>query len=414
MYPRPVQHYDTAHTVSAIPTQSPSNTCRDKRTFLSIMATSKLFSKLFRPVRVGAMDLQHRIAMAPLTRLRADENHVLGPLSAEYYMQRACAPGTLLIAEATLISPAHAGMPHGPGIWTSEQIAGWKTITDIVHANGCSIICQLVAPGRAADAEELKQNDYELLSSSAVPMPGSGYTEKTGLPTLPKAMTEDQIHQCIADFAQASQNAITAGFDGVELHGANGYLIDQFLQDTCNKRTDGWGGSIENRARFGIQVAKACADVIGAMKVGFRVSPWSPFQGMRMMNPVPTFSYLVEALREMDLGYLHIIESRVNNNVDCELSESIDFLLEVWGTERPVLLAGGYTPENVWEAADSKYGAFDAVFVFGRHFLSNPDLVWRVKYAVGLNSYDRSTFYTSGKTPEVGYTDYPFAEGFGR
>lgn len=359
------------------------------------------------------MNLGHRIAMAPLTRVRADDNHIQVPLAVEYYTQRACVPGTLLIAEATLVSPAHAGFPHAPGLWSAEQIAGWKTVTEAVHAKGCNMICQLVAPGRAADAGDLRKRGYELLSSSAVSMPGSGFTEKSGPTPTPIPMTETQIYQCIADFAQAARNAIAAGFDGIELHGANGYLIDQFLQDTCNKRTDAWGGSIENRARFGIEVARACADAIGPEKVGFRVSPWSPFQGMRMTDPIPAFSYLTQVLRELRLCYLHIIESRVNNNVDCESSESIEFLLDVWGRESPVLLAGGYTPRNVWEAADGKYKGFDVVFVFGRHFLSNPDLVWRIRHGAALNRYDRSTFYAQGKTPQEGYTSYPFAERFG-
>ncbi|KAJ4354769.1 hypothetical protein N0V95_003542 [Ascochyta clinopodiicola] len=369
-------------------------------------------SKLFTQLRVGTMDLQHRIAMAPLTRLRADKDHVQLPLAVEYYTQRASVPGTLLIAEATLISPAHGGMPHGPGLWNEAQIAGWKAITKAVHTKGCSMICQLVAPGRAADAEELKKDGFELLSSSAVSMPGSAFTEKEGRAPTPRAMTESEIQNCIRSFAQAAENAMKAGFDGIEIHGANGYLVDQFLQDNCNKRTDSWGGSIENRARFGIEVAKACAEKIGSEKVGFRVSPWSPFQGMLMSNPVPTFSHLVEELKKLNLVYLHIIESRVNNNIDCESSESIDFLLDIWGKDMPVLLAGGYTPENVWDAADSKYREYKVVFVFGRHFLANPDLVWRIKEGGELNRYDRRTFYAQGKTKEEGYTDYPFAGGF--
>ncbi|KAF9700256.1 hypothetical protein EKO04_001622 [Ascochyta lentis] len=370
-------------------------------------------SKLFTPLCLGTIDLQHRIAMAPLTRLRANENHTQLPLAVEYYIQRASVSGTLLIAEATLISPTHGGMSHGPGLWNDTHIAGWKAITDAVHTKGCSIICQLVAPGRAADAEELKKEGFDLLSSSAIPMPGSGFTESEVQAPTPRAMTESEIQDCIESFARTAKNAMDAGFDGVEIHGANGYLVDQFLQDTCNKRIDSWGGSIENRARFGFEVAKACADKIGSKKVGFRVSPWSPFQGMLMHDPVPTFSYLAEELKKLELGYLHIIESRVNNNIDCESSESIDFLLNIWGKGMPVFLAGGYTPENVWNAADSKYGEYDVVFVFGRHFLANPDLVWRIKEGKELNAYDRRTFYAQGKTKEEGYTDYPFAEGFG-
>lgn len=369
-------------------------------------------SKLFDPLRVGYMDLDHRIAMAPLTRLRADANNVQQPLAIDYYTQRACVPGTLIITEATLVSPAHSGMPRGPGIWTSAQIGAWNTITDAVHAKGCSIVCQLVAPGRAADAEALAKDGYELLSSSAVPMPGSGFTEKIRPTPVPKRMSETQIWKCIDDFKAAARNAVRAGFDGVEIHGANGYLVDQFTQDACNTRTDSWGGSVPNRCRFGIEIARVCAQEIGAERVGFRVSPWSPFQGMRMADVEPTFAYLVEKLKKLDIGYLHIIESRVNNNVDCESTESIDFLLECWGTKKPVLLAGGYTPENVWEAADRKYVDNQAVFAFGRHFLANPDLVHRIREGKALNRYQRETFYDKGKTEEEGYTNYHFAEGF--
>ncbi|KAJ4339361.1 hypothetical protein N0V87_003298 [Didymella glomerata] len=367
-------------------------------------------SKLFSPLKLGPLPLQHRIAMGPLTRLRADAHNIQQPLATAYYTQRASSPGTLIIAEATLISPAHAGMPHGPGIWTPSQIAAWRLITNAVHDRGCSIVCQLVAPGRAADAAALEKEGYQLLSSSAVAMPGAGFAEESGRKPAPREMSEAQIWECVGDFRKAARNAIEAGFDGVEIHGANGYLVDQFTQDTCNQRTDAWGGSIGNRCRFGIEVARACAEEIGVERVGFRVSPWSPFQGMRMQSVEPTFEYLVKRLKELDLGYLHIIESRVNNNVDCESTESIDFLLKIWGRQKPVLLAGGYTQENVWEAADQKYGEYQAVFVFGRHFLANPDLVYRIREGKALNKYRRDTFYVQGTTPEDGYTDYPFAE----
>jgi len=350
--------------------------------------------------------------MAPLTRLRADANNIQQPLALEYYTQRASTPGTLIIAEATLISPAHAGMPHGPGIWTPSQTAAWRLITNAVHARGCSIVCQLVAPGRAADATTLREDGFELLSSSAVAVPGAGFAGEGESKPTPQEMSEEQIWECVADFRRAAGNAMQAGFDGVEIHGANGYLVDQFTQDTCNQRTDAWGGSIENRCRFGVEVARACAQEIGAERVGFRVSPWSPFQGMRMQSVEPTFGYLVQRLKELDSGYLHVIESRVNNNVDCESTESIEFLLKIWGQAKPVLLAGGYTPENVWEAADQKYGEYQAVFVFGRHFLANPDLVYRIMEEKALNKYRRDTFYAQGSTPEDGYTDYPFAEEF--
>jgi 2,4-dienoyl-CoA reductase-like NADH-dependent reductase (Old Yellow Enzyme family) len=348
--------------------------------------------------------------MAPLTRLRADRDHVQLPIATEYYAQRAAVPGTLIVAEAALISAAHGGVPHAPALWNAAHIAGWREITNAVHERGCSIVCQLVAPGRAADAKQLKAGGHQLLSSSAVPMPGQGFAPKDGPTVEPCAMTEEQIWDCIADFARAAKNAIAAGFDGIEIHGANGYLADQFLQDTCNQRNDTWGGSVENRSRFGIEVAKAVAAAIGSDRVGFRLSPWSSFQGMLMSDPIPTFSYLTMQLKKLQLGYLHIIESRVNNNVDCESTKSIDFLLDIWDNVTPVLIAGGNTPENVFEAADKKYAALDVVFVFGRHFVSNPDLPYRLKNGVELNKYDRSTFYTP-ESPR-GYIDYPFSKGF--
>lgn len=368
-------------------------------------------SRLFNPVRVGRMELNHRIAMAPLTRLRVDDNHVQLPIAQEYYAQRASVPGTLIIAESTLISPAHGGVPHAPAIWNNEQIEGWKKITQEVHSRGSSIVCQLVAPGRAADAKQLeKEGGYRLVSSSAVPMPGDGYMPRDGPAPTPHEMDEEEIRACIADFAQAANNAIAAGFDGVEIHGANGYIVDQFLQDTCNQRVDAWGGTVETRSRFAIEVAKAVSAAIGPERVGFRISPWSSFQGMRMRDPVPTFSHLTAQLKSLRLGYLHVIESRVNNNVDCEPSGDIGFILDIWGRDVPILIAGGNTSDNVLESADKKYANRDVIFVFGRYFISNPDLPYRLKNHLRLADYDRATFYKQ-ESPE-GYIDYSFSKGF--
>jgi len=354
-------------------------------------------SKLFQPLRVGKIKLDHRIVMAPLTRLRADDEHVQLPIAVEYYSQRASVPGTLIITEATLVSSAHSGFPNAPGLWTDAQIAGWKIITDAVHTRKCSIFCQLVAPGRAAVVDS-----HPLLSSSAIRM-----TEDS---VIPQEMTHGQIISCIADFKQAAKNAILAGFDGVEIHGANGYLVDQFLQDNCNKRSDSWGGGDANRAKFALEIAAALVDAVGADKVGFRISPFSLFQGMRMADPIPQFTYLVEQLKMHGLAYLHIIESRVNNNVDVEKTDSIDFLLEIWGNTSPVFVAGGYTPENAVPAIDEEYKNYDVAVVFGRHFLANPDLPYRIKHGLPLNKYDRASFYTP--LLPVGYTDYPFSSGF--
>lgn len=360
-------------------------------------------SKLFMPLRIANADLQHRIVMAPLTRLRNDAAHVPLPMAVEYYRQRCSAPGTLVVGEACQISARFGGLPHAPGIWTREQVARWKEIVAAVHACGCAIVCQLWAPGRAAHPKTLEaEGGHPFLSASAVPMQDG--------PDVPRAMTEDEIWACVEDFGAAARNAIEAGFDGVEIHGANGYLVDQFLQDTCNRRADAWGGSVENRARFALEVTKKVVEAVGPEKVGMRLSPWSTFQGMRMAHPVPQFTHLIEALREIKLGYLHVVESRVTNNVDIEKTEGIEFALEAWGKERPVLVAGGFKAESAKKAVDEEYKDWDVGVVFGRYFLSTPDLVYRLEKGLEPNPYDRSTFYTPMQ--EKGYLDYPFSEEF--
>lgn len=360
-------------------------------------------TRLFEPIRIGNIQLKHRVAMAPLTRCRADENHVQLPMALEYYCQRASVPGTLIITESTLISPDHAGFPHAPGIWTDNQIAAWKQIVDAVHARGCSIICQIVAPGRAADDQTLRADaGHGIRSSSAIPL-------TDGAP-VPEPMTEEHIQSTIRDFTRAAENAVAAGFDGVEVHGANGYLVDQFLQDTCNQRDDRWGGSVENRARFGLEVTRSIADAIGADKLGYRISPWSTFQGMRMADPIPQFSYLVGKLKELNIAYLHIIESRVMNFVDVEKVQGIEFVLDIWGKTSPVLVAGGFDPKSAKHAVDEEYKGYEVAIVFGRHFLANPDLPFRIRHGLDLNKYDRTTFYTP-QSPQ-GYLDYEFSPEF--
>lgn len=223
-------------------------------------------------------------------------------------------------------------------------------------------------------------------------------------------MTTSEIHSAIADYTRAAQNAIRAGFDGVEIHGANGYFLDQFLQDTCDCKTDEWGGSIENRARFGLEVATAIANAIGPEKLGYRISLWSTFQGVRIANPIPQFSYLIEKLRDLKLAYLHVVESRVTNNVDIEKTEGIEFASEIWGRSSPALVAGGFTPESAEEAVSKEHANNDVAVVFGRRFLANPNLPFRIQHGVPLNKCDRTSFYTPKTT--VGYTDYPFSSEF--
>ncbi|KAK7748279.1 hypothetical protein SLS62_008739 [Diatrype stigma] len=380
-------------------------------------------SKLFEPIRVGRVNLRHRVALAPLTRFRADDEWVPLPIAKEYYEQRASEPGTLLITEGTLISKNAAGRRNVPGIWSEAQIAAWKDVVDAVHGKGSYIYCQLWATGRAGAPETHKELGTRLLSSSAVAMDEGGVlrvnrsssdssaADDHELSSVPEEMTEDDIHATIRDYATAAKNAIRAGFDGVEIHAANGYLVDQFTQDTCNRRTDGWGGSVENRARFGIEVAKAVVEAVGADRTAVRLSPFSTFQGMLMEDPHPQFAHLIRALRALGLAYLHLVEPRVSGVFDAdEVGPGQDLapFVRLWDNRSPVVVAGGFASGGAAaEAADDKYAGYDVLVAFGRRFISNPDLVFRLRAGVGLAPYDRDTFYTP-KSP-VGYVDYPFS-----
>jgi NADPH2 dehydrogenase len=359
-------------------------------------------SKLFTPLQVGNVTLSHRIVMAPLTRFRASDTHEPLPIVAEYYAQRASTPGTLLISEATYISSRASGYPNTPGLYTSEQIAAWRTVTDAVHAKGSYIFVQLWALGRAARKDNLEAKGERVTSSSNVPISPDL--------AVPEPLTEDEIWGFIADFAQAAKNAIAAGFDGVEIHGANGYLIDQFTQDTANKRTDAWGGSVEKRARFAIEVAKAVVAAIGRERTAIRLSPYSPFQAMKMDDPVPTFTYLAGELKKLQLAYLHVVQARIAGNAVIETDASIDFLVRLWGTTSPVFIAGAYTAETAKKEVDETYKGLDVAIVFGRYFISNPDLPFRILKGIPFTPYDRSTFY-SAKDPK-GYIDWPFSKDF--
>ncbi|CAG9991799.1 unnamed protein product [Clonostachys byssicola] len=330
--------------------------------------------------------------MAPLTRFRANKEHVPTSNMLEYYTQRASEPGTLIIAEATQISPRHCGGPQAPGLWSEDQVTGWRKITEAIHAKGCFMFVQLCAPGRAGSKE-----GYPLYSSSAVPIEEGGQT--------PKEMTQAEILTCISDFEHAALNAIKAGFDVVKLHGANGYLIDQFTQDTCNRRHDTWGGSIENRSRFILEIAKAVTSAIGGEKVGVRLSPWSTFQSMKMEKSLATqqFPHIVRGLKELKLAYLHLIESRVTNWEDIEKVEGLEFAFDIWNNQSPILVAGGFGLDTAKKAVDEEYKDTDTLIVFGRHFVSTPDLVFRLRHGLEANPYDRSTFYTPGQ--DKGYID---------
>jgi NADPH2 dehydrogenase len=354
-------------------------------------------SNLFTPVNVGRAALAHRVVMAPMTRRRAAEEHVPSSLMIDYYSQRASIPGTLIISESTAITPKSASLPNTPGIWNQTQINAWNPITAAVHAKGSFIYLQLWMCGRAARPGAVKRG-AEVISSGDIAI---GPEQP-----IPRPVTEEEIEQLIKDFAQAARNAVDAGFDGVELHGANGYILDQFTQDVCNNRTDQWGGSIENCSRFPVAVARAVADAIGADRVGYRVSPWSRHHGMRMDDPIPQFSHLVGKLKHLKLSYLHVIESRVQGPLDVGGSEPVEFLAELWGETSPIIFAGGYNAESSREKVDEQQGlGRESLIAFGRTFVSNPDLPLRVKEFLPITKYIRDLFYEVGKTE--GYVDYP-------
>lgn len=357
-------------------------------------------SRLFKPLKIGDMEIQHRIGMAPLTRLRASDDRVPTPLMKEYYGQRSAVPGTLIISEGTFISATCGGFPRAPGIWRDDQITAWKTITDEVHSHDCFIFCQLFAMGRAADVELAREEGHPIVAPSAIPMEEGA--------AVPGAMTIEEIQQTIRDFVDASKNALQAGFDGVEIHGANGYLLDQFIQEVSNKRQDDYGGNVENRSRLLDEVIRAVAEAIGPKRVGLRLSPWSTFQGMRMDDPIPQFTDVIKKARQADIAYLHLVESRISGASDYDAHDRLDFAYDLWNG--PLLVAGGYTPQEAQRLVDEKYPNKDFVVIFGRFFISNPDLVYRVREGLKLSPYNRETFYVFQSA--VGYLDYPLSEEY--
>ncbi|GBE84579.1 Probable inactive dehydrogenase [Sparassis crispa] len=302
---------------------------------------------LFRPTKVGYNTLAHRVVLAPLTRMRADAEHVHGELAVAYYAQRAHVPGTLLITEGTYISPRAGGYPHVPGIWNDAQIAAWKRVR--IRTSGY---------GRRARASLLHISPDLRDGADGLPYVAPSAIALSGQPRAPRPLTLSEIQEYIEMYATAASNAVhRAGFDGVELQGANGYLVDQFLQDVSNDRTDAYGGSVENRCRFALETIGAIVHAVGARKTALRVSPWNKFLDMGMEDPVPTFTHLVQRLADAhpDLAYLHVVEPRrrptdsrgaQNNSLSCvERSsppQSNDFLRSLWAP-RPLISAGGYT-----------------------------------------------------------------------
>jgi N-ethylmaleimide reductase len=358
-------------------------------------------SKLYSSVQIGAVHLEHRIVQAPLTRLRSEQpGDVPGPMMVKYYGQRAY-KGALQIAEATTVSVQGRGYLGAPGIYNDDQVAGWREVTDIVHAKGGVIFLQLWHVGRQSHVS--MTGGAAPLAPSAIPVEDLVFTEQGWIkPSPSRALEIFEIKEIVEQFRQGAIRAKQAGFDGVEIHAANGYLIDQFLQDGSNHRGDVYGGSIENRTRLLLEVTEAAASVWGGDRVGVRLGPSGTFGSMSDSNPDALFGHAAEHLNRFGLAYLHLIEPRI---VGSELRA--DGLPPVAAHQLrrifkgPIIAAGGFERESAEEIVDR--GDADLV-AFGRHFAANPDLVERLWRDLPLNPHDRSTFYGGD---ERGYTDYP-------
>jgi N-ethylmaleimide reductase len=353
-------------------------------------------SELFSPIVVGPLNLLHRIVLAPLTRMRTVSGSVPNDLMVKYYAQRST-PGGFLIAEATQISPKGNGYFNSPGIFTDEQEAGWKVIVEAVHARGSLIFLQLYHAGRVSHSS--LQPDHGLpLGPSVVPHQNVAGTPDGWEPTtLNRALETDEIKEIVKEFGRATARARAAGFDGVELHAANGYLVEQFLQDGSNKRTDNYGGSIENRCRFLLEVIEEMVNNWSADRVAVRLSPSGKFNDMSDSDPIALFSYVAEQLNQFGLAYLHVIEPREGDGVEPIASMHLRKIFKGL-----IIAAGGFDREAA--VAIIKSGHADLV-AFGRHFIANPDLPYRYLHGLPLNPYDRETFYGGNET---GYLDYPF------
>ncbi len=354
-------------------------------------------SILFSKTVLGPLTLQNHLVMAPMTRSRAADN-IPNALMAEYYAQR----GTtgLIITEGTSPSPNGLGYPRIPGIFSPNQVEGWKRITDAVHTEGAKIFVQIMHCGRIAHRLNLPAG-ARVIAPSAVAAPGKMYTDAEGLKShpVPQEMTEEDIKSTITEFVQAAKNAVTAGFDGIELHSANGYLLEQFIRPNTNQRMDSYGGPIENRARFVLEVAGAVMDAIGKDKVGIRLSPFGVFNDMPLYDTMETdYTYLAQQLNTLGLVYIHLVDHSAMGAPPVPDAIKVTFRKLFKHT---LILSGGYDAFRA--ESDLTKDKCDLIAV-GRPLLANPDLLDRWRSSAALNSPDMDTFYTPGPR---GYTDYP-------
>jgi N-ethylmaleimide reductase len=357
-------------------------------------------TKLFEPYKLGPITLPNRLVMAPLTRNRAvPPGMVPSPLAVDYYGQRASAG--LLVTEATQVSQQGQGYQDTPGIYSKEQVEGWKKVTDRVHERGGRIFVQLWHVGRISHTS-LQPNGGNPVAPSAIRAKTKTFVNGTFADVSePRALELSEIPDIIDSFRKGAANAIAAGFDGVEIHGANGYLLDQFAKDGTNKRTDAYGGSIENRAKLMLEVSKAVTSEVGSERTGIRISPVTPSNDVSDSNPQPLFDYIVDGLEALKLVYIHIVEGATGGPRDVA---PFDYGSLHKRFTRAYIANNGYD----FELATKQLAANAAdLIAFGKPFISNPDLVERLKKGAPLNQWDKATFYGGGAK---GYTDYPMLQ----
>jgi len=361
---------------------------------------------LFTPRHLGPYPIKHRVVLAPLTRMRTDPDNVPGDLMVDYYTQRA-SDGGLLITDATAVAPLGIAYVGAPGIYTDAQVRGWQRVTDVVHAKGARIFLQLWHAGRQAHPANtggltpiapsaIRAHEYAAIRDDHGHLVDAEQV-------VPRALAIDEIPGVVEQFRRAAARAKEAGFDGVELHAANGYLIDQFLLDGSNHRTDAYGGTIENRARFLFEVLDAVTSVWHADRVAIRISPSGAYGTMSDSDPHATFAYVAQRLDSYGLAYLHVIEPRIRGNEDTEADASAISAKTIRSVYTgTIIAAGGFTVHSAQQSIAE--GTADLV-AFGRLFISNPDLPERLRVGAPLTDYDRTTFYGGNAR---GYTDYSF------
>ena len=354
-------------------------------------------SPLFRPLTVGAWSLPNRAIMAPMTRGRATPEGVPTPRMATYYAQRATAG--LIITEATAISPQGVGWYRAPGIWTDAMVEAWKPVTAAVHAEGGRIVLQLWHMGRVSHPDF--QGGELPVGPSAIAAEGQSHTPEGTKPYVtPRALDGGELPGIVRDYVTAARNAVAAGFDGVEIHAANGYLLDQFIKDGSNQRSDAYGGSIEARWKLPLEVTAAVAEAIGADRTGIRLSPTGSYNGMSDSDPVASFTYGTRALSSLGLAYVHVIAARPGSMMhNPDAPEMLETLRA--STTVPLITNGGHDAASAGEVLGAEHADMVA---FGVPFLANPDLVARWQGGAELNAPDMATFYAGD---DQGYIDYP-------